>query len=113
MTNRSSGKAIALAHMIRLLMDGEYTRMQLSEATGLHPHTISTYIKWLHKKRVVYITDWTRNVVNSIAAPVFTLNVDGCSDAPKPANKSRKEIDRDYRERQKQKQLIHMVAGNG
>lgn len=103
--------AITYAGMMRMLMDGEYMRNEIAIKTGLHAHTVCRYVEWLHKKKVVYICDWRQNPVNNNWIPVYTLNTDGEADVPKPKDKPRAQVYKEYRERKKQRAIMRMMAG--
>lgn len=108
---KGSIRGIAFATLMRALMDGEHTRKELSDITGLHVETISNYIHWMHRKRVVVISNWTKQAVHGDPVPHFSLNVDDDEDAPRPEPKSRQQIDMEYRKRQEAKQLNRLFAG--
>ena len=103
--------AITYSHLMRMLIDGEHTRADLSEGTGLHAATVSRYVTHLHRRGVVRISEWDMNPVNKNFVPRFTINVEGLADAPKPDAKGRQQIEREYRQRRKAMRLNKIMAG--
>lgn len=110
--NRGNGRTIAFAVMMRELMDGELTRSQLAEKTGLHTETVCRYVHWLHRKRVIHIADWYKNPVNGVLAPVFTMNWNNEEDIEPPVPKDRLLTGREYRARKKAEKLNRLFAGD-
>lgn len=108
---RGNGRTISFAVMMRELMDGELTRAQLAEKTGLHLETVCRYIHWLHRKRVIHIVDWHKNSVNGVFAPIFTLNLHNEEDVEPPLPKDRLLTGREYRARKKAEKLNRLLAG--
>jgi hypothetical protein len=103
--------AITYSHLMRMLMDGEYTRAELGHGTGLHGATVNRYVHQLHRRGVVRIADWDMNPVNKNFVPRFTLNAGGLADEAKPKPKGRLATDREYRARQRALRINKIMAG--
>lgn len=103
--------AITYSHLMRMLMDGEHTRAELARGTGLHAETVNRYVRQLHRRGVVRISDWHINPVNRNAVPCFTLNVEGLADEPKPKPRGKAVIEKEYRARQKAIRVNRLMAG--
>lgn len=103
--------AVTYSRMLRLLVDGEYTRHELAKETGLHTETTCRYVKEMHKRKLVYVCGWKRNRVNGNWAPVYTFSVEETADASKPPIQGRQINERNYRAKLKERKLLHMMAG--
>jgi len=53
--------AIAQAQLIKALLDGVYTCMELAEITGLHYVTVLQYTRELHSAGAAYICAWEKD----------------------------------------------------
>jgi hypothetical protein len=103
--------ALTFAELMSKLMDGEYTKTELREHTGLHHVTIANYLRQLHKRRVVRISGWHKDSAGRSFVAHYSLNPDGLPDARKPERTSGAERSRQYRLRQKAIELNRRMAG--
>lgn len=71
--------------MIEMLMNGEVTKTDIIEQTGLHQATVGAYVRHMHRKRVVRIAEYRRCKAGRLWVPYWELNVDGLADARRPA----------------------------
>jgi hypothetical protein len=90
-----------LTQTMQLLMQGRVTAQQLSSHTGVHLVTAQEWLRALKAGAVIHVIDWLPDSLGRDATPVY-----GMGDFPhRPrAKRSRAEISKRYRERQKEKQ---------
>ena len=100
--------ALSFALLTKHLLDGDLTRKELAEETGLHYVTVLRYCRALRKVGALYINDWRTDARGNSNVAVFKSG--SKPDAPK-RKKSKAEIGRDYRQRKAMKELIHITAG--
>lgn len=55
--------AVAQAHLIKLLLDGQHTCHQLADTVGLGYNTVLRYCRELHMRQAVHIHAWAPNKV--------------------------------------------------
>lgn len=79
---KSNTNANAFAEMCRLLNDGEHTKDQLAEDTGVVMGTVIKWIRILRKKKLIYIIGWRRGPVGQPAA-IWVWGYE-MPDAPRP-----------------------------
>ena len=103
--------ALTFAELMAKLLDGEYTKTELREHTGLHHVTIAKYLRQLHKRRVVRISAWHKDSAGRAYVPHYSMNADGLPDARKPERISGAERSRQWRERQKAIEMNRRMAG--
>lgn len=103
--------AISFAELIAALAEGEYTKTELREITGLHHATISKYLEQLRKRRVVRISEFKRDAGGRAFVALFTMNPEQMPDAKYPDRLPGSTRSRMYRARLKSKQLNQMMAG--
>jgi len=103
--------AISFAELIAALAEGEYTKTELREITGLHHATISKYLEQLRKRQVVRISEFKRDAGGRAFVARFTMNPEQLPDAKYPKKATSAMRSRLYRQRLKSKQLNQMMAG--
>lgn len=103
--------ALTFSELMAALLDGEYSKTELRERTGLHHATIALYLRHLCKRRVVRISAWHKDSAGRTYVPHFSINPDGLPDAKKPARVSGAVRSKQYRERKKALELNRMMAG--
>lgn len=52
--------AIAVSHLIAVLVDGGRTFREISQETGLHYVTVGRFVRALHNRKVVHIEGWKK-----------------------------------------------------
>ena len=105
--------AYLMARLVRALMDNAMSKSEIADSTGLHHVTVARYVHALHREGVICIIDW-RRPSHGDPAPVYEVNYAGLKDVERPAKigrANRPAIDRNYRERKKQRELLHRMAG--
>jgi len=103
-------KPLSLAELIYFLREGEYTVHELAELTGLHENTIGEYLRAMHKRKVVYVAGWGPDARGGMNVREWSLGEQ--KDKPKPKAKSAVERQKNYRNRMKQAELNHLMAGS-
>jgi len=103
--------ALTFAELMAKLMDGEYTKTELREHTGLHHATVALYLRQLQKRRVVRVSSWHKDSAGRTYVPHYSMNADGLPDAKKPARVSGAVRSKQYRDRKKALELNRMMAG--
>ena len=56
----ADGNAITQAHLIKLLLEGDYTCQELADETGLHYVTVLQYTRELYRAGAAYIVRWDK-----------------------------------------------------
>lgn len=98
------------ALMMKMLIEREVSRTEITEETGLHPVTVSRYVEQLRKVRVIHIVSWERDCRGKCWVPHYTLNTEKRGDAVKPKRISTAERSRRFREKQKQLKFINCLS---
>lgn len=88
------------------LLEGPCTPRELAAVSGLHIVTVQDLMRTFHRRKVVHIKGWEPNARGAHTTPVFALGRG--RDAERPV-KSRAEIDADYRERKKMRDLVALT----
>ncbi len=97
--------------MLELLMQGEVTKTEIIEQTGLHHATVGAYVRHMHRRRLLRVAEWRRDRRGYTWVPHYTLNPDGINDAPRPQPTPGSERSAAYRARRKAIRLNQMLAG--
>lgn len=90
--------AISYAKMVRLLLDGEFSCIELADMTGLHYVTVLQYTRELHRAGAVHISEWRKDRMDRDNVKIYKI---GHSFDMKRARISDKEKARRYRVRKK------------
>lgn len=92
--------AMAFSDLMHALVYGGGTAQQLSERTGIHYVTMLEYLRQLHKRRVIVISGWRKDINGHGLTRVWTIrSAFRTEDEPRPKAKSRAEIAAAYRQR--------------
>jgi len=102
--------ATLYALMLRKLLDGDISCQEIARTTGLSILTVRQYVAALHKKKVVYISGWGRDVYGRYTIRHYTLG-EG-RDERKPNPQTRTEIVARYRQRLVQRTLDKISFGD-
>jgi predicted ArsR family transcriptional regulator len=65
--------AISQAQLIKALLDGVYTCMELAEITGLHYVTVLQYTRELHSAGAAYICAWEKDSRGRDAVKIYKI----------------------------------------
>lgn len=106
--HRMMANASALIEMCRLLNEGDYTKAQLAEKTGL---VIGTVIKWmrvLRNKGLIHVVDWVPPIGSGQPAAVWAWGYE-MDDAPRPKAKSGAEHCANYRQRKLERRALYGI----
>lgn len=98
--------AVAFAHFLSRLAKGDASRDHLAQASGLHFHTVSNYIRALQrikKPKVIYISDYATDNRGRATIALFSLGDE--PDVKKP-RKPLWQVRLDYAEKLKQRELL-------
>lgn len=90
--------AISYAKMVRLLLEGEYSCLELAELTGLHYVTVLQYTRELHRAGAAHISEWRKDKLDRDNVKIYKI---GHSFDMKRARVSDREKARRYRVRKK------------
>jgi len=94
--------------MVKALLDGGYTMIELAETTGLAVATVRGYVNALHKTGAVYISGWDQDNCGRYRARQFTLGEGIDMKKPKPAPQKQKSAR--WRAKLKHIELIQRTA---
>lgn len=99
---------LTLSHVIKLLLDGPATAVEIEEASGLHKVTVYELMRSLRKVGASHISAWDCDTMGRDAIAVFSLGagVDACR-----RTLSRAAISARYRDRKKAK-LLDVARGH-
>lgn len=101
----------SFCRMVQMLLEGEVTKSEIIEETGLHHATVGGYIRHMHTKRVVRVAEWRRCKAGRIWVPYWTLNPEGLADAKRPTRLSSAERSAVHRRKKGAIQMNQMLAG--
>jgi len=90
--------AISYAHLVRAMIDGDKTCLELAEITGLHYVTVLQYTRELHKVGAAHISMWLPDKLGRESIKVYKI---GRGFDAKRFRMSQAERQRRYRERQR------------
>ena len=102
--------AALYALMVRKLLDGDITCLELARVTGLSIITVRQYVTALHKKKAVYISGWGVDVYGRHAIRYFSIGAG--PDVRKPKPQTRTQITQRYRQRLVQRTLDKIKFGD-
>lgn len=75
--------AILQAKVLRLLVDGPHSVLELEGESGVHEKTLRGYLKELHAQKLVYVHDWLPNSRGTRDTRMWHWGP-GKRDAPRP-----------------------------
>jgi hypothetical protein len=99
--------ATGFAELCLALNEGEYTKPQLVEKTGLAMNTVVKWLNVLKRRHLIYVAAWTRPARGCPAA-VFAWGYMEV-DKPRPKPKSSSEYSSNYRNRQLERKAFHGI----
>jgi len=99
--------AMAMAMLVKAMIDGTMTCRELSEHTGLHYLTVLHYTKAMHKAGAAHISAWDHDSVGRCNIRVYRLGVG--KDAKKPT-RTRAQVCADQRARKRDAELLGLKA---
>ena len=103
--------ALAQAHLVRLLLEGDVTCHDLAEEAGLHYATVLQYVlqyvRALRKVGVVHVTGWLPDSLGRHTTMVLRLGKG--KDAPR-VRKTKAEKMQQYHKRQRDAKLLGLVG---
>ena len=67
--------AITQAHLIKLLLEGDYTCQELADETGLHYVTVLQYTRELYRAGAAYLVRWDKDSRGRDVLKVYKLGV--------------------------------------
>ena len=88
---------IAIAQLVRLLIDGTRTIAELAEATGLNINTVQRYCGAFYRARATYICNWRLDSRGAYSIRIYQLGDGADVAAPKQTSLSRAASMRDER----------------
>jgi transcription initiation factor IIE alpha subunit len=106
-TTKYLAYAAAFSELCLHLNDGEYTKVQLVEKTGLSMNTVIKWLNSLIRRKLVYICDWTRPARGCPAA-IYTWGYMR-TNKPRPKPKTTAEYCENYRNRKLERQALHGI----
>lgn len=65
--------AISFSKLVAAMLEGEMTKQELSEHTGLHYITVCTYTRELHRAGAAHIARWEKDARGRDAMPIFKI----------------------------------------
>lgn len=65
--------ALSYAQLIKYMLEGGYTCVELAELTGLHYVTVLHYTRELYKAGAARITEWRQDTRGNATVRVYTL----------------------------------------
>lgn len=100
--------AITQAQLIKLLLEGTYTCVELAEMTGLHYVTVLQYTRELHRAGAAHIAHWEKDERGRDNVKVYKLGVG--RDAKRQRMTEAQKQAR-YRAKMQAARLLHAMAG--
>ena len=98
--------AILQAQLIKLLLEGNYTCMELAEMTGLHYVTVLQYTRELHRAGAAHISGWEKDSRGRDLAKIYKL---GEGNDKKRQRKTDAEKQVAYRAKKKQIKFMELL----
>lgn len=102
--------ALAIAHLMRLLLEGSYSGRELAENSGLHYRTVMRYLAALRKVKAVYISEYGEDAVGRYCIAQYKLGLNQ-SNKRRPSAVSPAERAKAHRRRKKAIETIQLMAG--
>ena len=99
--------AILQAQLIKLLLEGNYTCMELAEMTGLHYVTVLQYTRELHRAGAAHISGWEKDSRGRDLAKIYKLG-EGRDKARRKLTQVERQ--RAYRTKRKQMKLMEKLC---
>ncbi|MGQ0710007.1 MAG: helix-turn-helix domain-containing protein [Rhodoferax sp.] len=99
---------LSVAKVMRALLDGPCSVLELQQVSGLSTSTLHAYMRALRKERVVHISGWEKDATGRDSLRVFQLG------AGRDAARKRKPkalVARECRQRKQEARMLQRVAG--
>lgn len=97
--------ATAFAELCFMLNDGQYTKEELAEGTGLVIGTVIKYMKLLKRRKLIYVCGWKRNSDVGQWAAVWEWGP-GKKDVLRPAPLTQSQYSKNYRAKKKVRETL-------
>src|ERR1035437_2710788 len=104
---RTKINTLAVAKMLRALLEGPTTITELEEVSGISLKTIRPYVNALLKEKCIHVSAWEKNSINRMVIRVFSLGHGKSVPAP---TKTRAERNKDYALKQKARTLTNAIT---
>lgn len=65
--------ALTYAKLIRELMEGPWSFVEMATNTGLHYHTVREYVNALHREGLVHIAGWDKDMLGRDCKPLWNF----------------------------------------
>lgn len=99
---------MAIANMIALLVDGPATVPEIAAESGLCEMTVRSYVRAMRKQRAVHVAQWHHDNAGRQSLAAYLLGRK--PDAKRSPPRTRADIARDYRKRQRDARLLGLRA---
>lgn len=70
---RRSTSQLSFALLVKRLVEAPCSYEEAVEVTGLHPATVSRYMRAMHEEKVLHICGWLPDAMGRDSAPVFAF----------------------------------------
>ncbi|CAB4241025.1 hypothetical protein UFOVP56_52 [uncultured Caudovirales phage] len=67
--------AISYAAMAKMMIEGDYSCMEIAEETGLHYVTVLQYTRELHRAGAAYVHHWDKDRMGRDTVRIYKLGV--------------------------------------
>jgi transcription initiation factor IIE alpha subunit len=95
---RESASAIAFAELILVLHQGDWSREEILEQTGIADSTFRGWMRYLKSRNLIYISEYRRTARTGAPRIIYSWNhYLESSDVKKPAPKTQSEYSKTYR----------------
>ena len=102
--------AITQAQLIKYMLDGTYTCIELAEHTGLHYVTVLQYTRELHRAGAAHINSWEKDARGRDSIKVYKIG-EG-KDAKRAKRLTGAERQGRVREKKRAQELAQVMAGS-
>jgi predicted transcriptional regulator len=93
-----------VAVMISTLVEGHATVNEIAEVSGLSPQSVRGYVTAMRKQKALHVAAWEFDAAGRRRVASYALGEK--RDAPKPEQRSRAELVRAYRSRQRDARML-------
>lgn len=107
-TTKYLAYATGFGELCLALNEGEYTKSQLVEKTGLSMNTVIKWLNVLKRRNLIYIADWTKPARGCPGAMYAWGYMEVDKPRPKPKNSS--EYSSNYRNRKLERKAFHGIS---
>jgi len=99
--------AMSYAKLLKAMVPGTLTCIELADEVGLHVLTVYDYTKAMHKEGAIHIADWDTDAMGRENIRIYRL---GPGKDAVARRKPRSLISAEYRARKKQMELMQRMA---